>query len=130
MSTRCQWDKQWSSHSLPLPACQITHCVHPFPIPAEAHLEEVTEAWTGVNKSKEYECKGKEGGRHTRFWETDRALSTFQMFCRPDGYFEWKDWPTCLEGEVIILQLIDFFRYSLQEIPTQDSNSHGIYFDL
>ena len=100
VSSRCQWDKQWSLQS-PLPACYITHCVHPFPIPASAHLEEVTAAWTGVNTNKEYECQGKEGGRFTRFWETDRTKSTFSIPCTPDGTFNFVDapesWPICLE---------------------------------
>ena len=97
VSVRCQWNKQWSSYSLP--ACLITHCVHPFPIPDYSGLEELSSAWTPVNTEKEYQCQGKLPDRHTSFWETDRSKSTFQMFCRPDGFFEWRDWPTCIEGE-------------------------------
>ena len=92
--SRCQWNKVWD---LPvLPDCFITHCVHPFPIPANSSLEEISPAWTPVKTSKEYQCQGKEGERHTMFWETDRSRSTHQIFCREDGYFQWTDWPTCI----------------------------------
>ena len=59
---------------------------------------EVTSNWTRVNTSKEYECDNKLETGHTMFWETDRSRSTFEIFCKDDGYFEWKDWPTCLTG--------------------------------
>ena len=123
VETRCQWDKQWAAHSLPLPACKITHCVSPFPIPPGAHLEELTAAWTAVNTNKEYQCQGKEADTHTRFWETDRTQSTFQMFCRADGYYEWRDWPTCVEGEPLIdlisLQITPI-RYHVFPRPSRD----------
>ena len=60
---------------------------------------EVTSNWTRVNTSKEYECDNKLETGHTMFWETDRSRSTFEIFCKDDGYFEWKDWPTCLTGK-------------------------------
>lgn len=60
---------------------------------------EVTSNWTRVNTSKEYECDNKLETGHTMFWETDRSRSTFEIFCKQDGYFEWKDWPTCLTGK-------------------------------
>ena len=97
VSVRCQWSKVWSSTSLP--TCLVTHCVHPFPIPDYSNLEETSSVWTPVNTYKEYQCRGKTGGLHTRFWESDRSQSTFRVFCRTDGLFEWRDWPTCLEGE-------------------------------
>ena len=84
--------------SLPLPACKITHCVNTFAIPASSHLVELTKDWTPVNTWKQYECAGKVGDRPTRFWETDRDRSTFEIFCKEDGYYEWRDWPTCIEG--------------------------------
>ena len=94
---RCQWNKQWAPYPV-LPECKITHCVEPFTIPEESFIQEVTDAWTEVKTNKEYECKGKIGNDHTRFWESDRTRSTFQIYCREDGYFTWEDWPTCLEG--------------------------------
>ena len=59
---------------------------------------ELTKDWTPVNTWKQYECAGKVGDRPTRFWETDRDRSTFEIFCKEDGYYEWRDWPTCIEG--------------------------------
>ena len=39
---------------------------------------------------------------HTKFFETDRSLSSFTMMCQPDGSFQFENarskWPTCLEG--------------------------------
>ena len=95
VSSRCQWDKQWSLLA-PLPACYITHCVHPFPLPPTSGLEELSSAWTPVNTYKEYQCQGRQGGRPTMFWQSDRSRSTHEMLCREDGYFQWTDWPTCL----------------------------------
>lgn len=95
---RCQWNKQWAPFSS-LPPCLITHCVEPFPIPEESNLIEVTQEWTPINTYKNYDCKNKIDSVHTMFWETDRSKSTFELFCNPDGYFTWKDWPTCLTGE-------------------------------
>ena len=68
-----------------------------FTIPEWTNLVEVTSAWTPVNTWKQYECAGKVGSRYTRFWETDRERSTFEIFCGVEGYYEWRDWPTCLE---------------------------------
>ena len=43
---------------------------------------------------------------HTKFFETDRSLSSFTMMCQPDGSFKFENvrskWPTCLEGIEII----------------------------
>ena len=61
-------------------------------------MVEVTTNWTRVNTNKLYECDNKLETGHTMFWETDRSRSTFEIFCKDDGYFEWKDWPTCLTG--------------------------------
>ena len=68
-----------------------------FIIPDWTNLVELTSAWTPVNTWKQYECAGKVGSRFTRFWETDREKSTFEIFCAADGYYQWRDWPTCLE---------------------------------
>ena len=50
---------------------------------------------------KEYECDNKVDNVHTMFWENDRSKSTFEIYCKDDGYFVWKDWPTCLTGVTI-----------------------------
>ena len=71
VQTRCQWNKIWAPFAK-LPQCKITHCVQPFPIPEDSFLEEVTSSWTKINKNKEYRCRGKVNGTHTRFWESDR----------------------------------------------------------
>ncbi len=34
---RCLWNKTWSPWPV-LPPCVITHCVNPFPIPANSNL--------------------------------------------------------------------------------------------
>ena len=72
--------------------------MEPFTIPAESNLVEVTSAWTPVDTFKQYDCMNKLGSVHTMFWETDRSRSTFQIYCRDDGYFTWRDWPICLTG--------------------------------
>ena len=103
VTTRCQWNKQWAPYAK-LPECIVTHCVEPFEIPDETYLEEVTSNWTKINEYKEYRCKGmKEDGSHTRFWESDRSKSTFQLFCNPSGYFTYEEWPICLEGKSLLL---------------------------
>ena len=96
LSWRCLWNKAWWPYPA-LPPCKITHCVETFTVPPHTNLVEVTSAWTPVNTWKQYECAGKVGTRYTRFWETDREKSTFEIFCAPDGYYQWRDWPTCLE---------------------------------
>ena len=58
---------------------------------------EVSSAWTPVGTWKQYECAGKVGSRFTRFWESDREKSTFEIFCGSEGEYEWRAWPTCLE---------------------------------
>jgi hypothetical protein len=104
IKTRCQWNKKWSPYHDSLPQCVVTHCIVPFTIPEDTFLEEVTSAWTLVGEDKLYRCQGmKSDGTHTRFWETDRTKSTFQMKCMPDGSYQFEgkreNWPTCLEGE-------------------------------
>ena len=98
----CRWNKTWDPWTV-LPPCYITDCVDPFLIPEDTFLEENTSKWTRVNSNKEYRCQGmEEDGRYTRFWKSDRAISTFSMFCKPDGTFRFENirenWPTCLEG--------------------------------
>ena len=97
ITIRCQWNKAWAPYPT-LPPCLITHCVEPFRIPDETNLEEVTSEWTEIDTFKEYQCKGKFGDTPTMFWESDRTRSTFELFCKDDGYFTWEEWPICLEG--------------------------------
>ena len=97
VTIRCQWNKQWAPHTS-LPPCYVTHCVEPFNIPEETNLEEVSSAWTEINRNKEYQCKNKIAGVPTMFWTSDRSRSTWQLPCRPDGYFTWAEWPICLAG--------------------------------
>ena len=98
--SRCQWDKTWSLPSLP--ACIITHCILPFPLPPDTALEVVTNAWTEVGQEKEYLCQNMTDGVHTMFWESDRTKSEFSMTCQADGTYKFTDsranWPTCLTG--------------------------------
>ena len=103
LRTRCQWDKKWAPYSSSLPPCVVTHCVRPFPIPEDTQLEELTATPTAVTHTKNYQCKGKKAdGTHTRFWESDRTKSTFEILCKPDGSFDFDNdrssWPTCIEG--------------------------------
>ena len=103
VQTRCQWNKEWAPYHGTLPACVVTHCIEPFPIPEDSYLEQVSSTWTAVGEQKQYRCKGMESdGKHTRFWESDHTKSTFQMKCLPDGSFQFEDernnWPTCIEG--------------------------------
>ena len=103
LRTRCQWNKEWAPYSS-LPPCVVTHCVQPFVIPEDSFLEEITSDWTEVGAKKEYRCQGmKADGTHTRFWESDRTKSSFEMLCLPDGSYKFVDkrdnWPTCLEGD-------------------------------
>ena len=97
---RCRWDKTWTPDTT-LPACFVTYCIHRYPIPADTFLREITSAWTGVGQRKQYECQGRRGNRHTRFWESDRSKSTFDMLCLPDGTYSFdnlrESWPTCIE---------------------------------
>ena len=97
ITIRCQWNKAWNPYPT-LPPCIVTHCVEPFKIPEETYLEELTSEWTEINQEKAYQCKGKVGDTHTRFWESDRTKSTFELLCNEDGYFTWQEWPICLEG--------------------------------
>ena len=97
VTIRCQWNKQWAPHTS-LPPCYVTHCVEPFNIPEETNLEEVSSAWTEINRNKEYQCKNNIAGVPTMFWTSDRSRSTFELPCRPDGYFTWAEWPICLAG--------------------------------
>ena len=105
VQTRCQWNKEWAPYHGTLPACVVTHCIEPFPIPEDSYLEQVSSTWTAVGEQKQYRCKGMESdGKHTRFWESDHTKSTFQMKCLPDGSFQFEDernnWPTCIEGGI------------------------------
>ena len=100
----CRWNKSWDPWPV-LPPCYITDCVDPVPIPKDTNLEEVTSVWTRVNTSKEYLCQGREqDGRHTMFWQSNRSLSSFSMFCQPDGQFLFENiranWPICMEGKI------------------------------
>ena len=95
---RCQWNKQWNPYTV-LPPCLVTHCVEPFKIPPESNLEEISSSWTEVNTYKHYQCKNSIDSIPTMFWETDRTKSSFKLYCNPDGYFTWQDWPTCLTGK-------------------------------
>ena len=92
---RCQWNKVWFPY-LELPPCIITHCVEPFKIPDETNLEEITSDWTPINENKQYQCKNTVDSVYTMFWESDRSKSTFEIVCKDDGYFTWKEWPICL----------------------------------
>ena len=115
VTTRCLWNKNWSPYAS-LPKCIITHCIKPYPIPGDSLLEEVTSDWTSIRTSKAYQCMGKTNGKHTRFFETDRSLSMFTMFCQADGLYNFVDqrinWPTCLED-------ITCIEYP-PEIPTNE----------
>ena len=99
LTARCRWDKQWSPPSLP--DCRVTDCTEPPSIPADTYLEEVTDQWTPVESSKLYQCQGSNESRHTRFWESDRAKTTFKILCKLDGSFQFDEqrssWPTCVE---------------------------------
>ena len=99
----CQWRKEWSPWP-ELPACIITHCVDPFPIPDHTELEEETPEWTPINTNKTYRCNGmKSDNVHTKFFENERRLSSFNMKCLPNGLYQFVDeidnWPVCLEGK-------------------------------
>ena len=95
VTIRCQWNKVWFPY-LELPPCIVTHCVEPFKIPEETNLEEITSDWTPINENKQYQCKNTIDSVYTMFWESDRSKSTFEIFCKEDGYFTWKEWPICL----------------------------------
>ena len=97
ITQRCQWNKSWSPYPSTMPQCKVTHCTKPFDPPYPAFLEEITANWTAVGDSKEYQCKDKQGTAHTRFFESDRALSTFYIKCNVDGSFEVPSWPTCIK---------------------------------
>lgn len=100
LQKRCRWDKTWTPPAT-LPSCHVTHCIHPYNIPFDTYLEEVTAAWTPVNQAKQYRCKGWDGSRHTRFWQSDRTQSTFEITCLEDGSYSFDNerdsWPTCVE---------------------------------
>ena len=96
VTIRCLWNKTWSPYHQQLPPCIITHCVEPFKIPDETNLEIITSEWTPINTNKEYQCKNTIDSVYTMFWESDRTKSTFELACKPDGYFTWEEWPICL----------------------------------
>ena len=100
LNVYCRWNKQWLPWS-PLPPCIITHCVDPFSIPNDTYIIEVDSAWTPINSSKWYECADKFNETHTRYFETNRSITSFSMMCMEDGSFnfvnERENWPTCLD---------------------------------
>ena len=106
VQVRCQWNKFWHPYSTSLPPCLVTHCTKPFPIPYSTLLEEINSAWTPIKETKKYQCKDqKTDGNfniHTRFWESDRSKSTFEILCKEDGSFDFDNdrdsWPTCIQG--------------------------------
>ena len=102
IQTRCRWDKTWSRPFLP--PCLVTHCTLPPTVPVDADLEDIEPGWTPIGKSKQYNCTGWTNETHTRFWQTDRTKSTFEIMCQTDGMYkidtERSSWPTCLEGEL------------------------------
>ena len=96
----CQWRKAWSPWPI-LPKCIVTHCVDPFPIPGDSDLEEVNTGWVPIKTLKWYQCKGKlQNGTNTKFFESDRSLTSFSMLCLSNGSFKFdnlrQNWPTCL----------------------------------
>jgi hypothetical protein len=104
LSNRCQWDKVWSPYNTTLPPCLVTHCIEPFSLPYDTFLEEDSSSWTLVTDMKKYRCKDQKiDGNHTRFWESDRTKSTFELLCKPDGSYAFDNkrssWPTCIKGE-------------------------------
>ena len=125
--TRCQWDKTWSAPAS-LPPCYVTHCIHPYPIPEDTFLQEITSAWTLVNQKKQYECKGKIGGVHTRFWEADRSKSTFEILCLPDGTFSFdnlrESWPTCIEDVICDERPPDVPTHTEYTLSSYDGTVH------
>ena len=110
LRTRCQWDKSWSPYNatLSLPQCVIKYCTKSFSIPSDTFLEELTSDWTHVKETKKYQCKDKmtvgDQTFHTRFWESDRTKSTFEMLCKEDGSYDFDNerssWPTCIKGKI------------------------------
>ena len=105
--SRCQWNKQWSPFNTSLPPCVVTHCVQTLPIPQDTFLEELENEWVLVGQDKQYQCRGRrQDGTHSRFWENNRSKSTFSMTCLEDGTFDFVNlrinWPTCLEGNIIL----------------------------
>ena len=55
----------------------------------------------GLELSAPQPTKGFTNGVHTRFGESDRTMSTFEIYCKPDGYFTWRDWEICIEGRAL-----------------------------
>ena len=101
--SECLWNKVWTPYPS-LPPCIITHCIEPFPIPADTFLETISPEWTPIKTNKKYRCQGmKEDGNHTMYWESDRSKSTFEMLCLEDGTFQFVNergnWPTCVIGK-------------------------------
>ena len=106
LSSSCQWRGAWHPWSL-LPPCLVTHCTAP-PLPPPDHLlEEIAPAWTAVNSSKVFQCRGwlEEEGRHTRFFQHNRSLSSLSLPCQPDGQFTFDGfWPRCLQDVQCVLR--------------------------
>ena len=99
VDTWCRWDEVWHPWTS-LPPCVITHCISPPAIPADAGLRAVSSGWTSINTHKQYDC-GRQWGRYTGFWSTDRSRSTFSILCKSDGNYDFvndrDNWPTCLQ---------------------------------
>ena len=127
LQSRCQWDKTWSQPN-PLPSCQVTHCIVPFAVPNDTFLVEVTSNPTPVNQHKQYECFGKINGTHTRYLESDRAKSTFEMLCLPNGTFQFDNlrstWPTCLEDVLCNDLPPEVPTHEEYTLPSDDGSVH------
>ena len=100
LKDKCNWNKRWRYSALP--ACIITHCIHPFAIPNDTSLV-TSDGWTSINKDRTYECEGWNttgDETHVKFFETDRSKTSFTMKCKDDGNYEFvnkrENWPTCL----------------------------------
>ena len=100
VTINCQWRKVWSPWPV-LPKCVVTHCIEPFSIPGDTDLEELNTNWVPIQTWKWYQCKGKlQNGTNTKFFESDRTITSFSMLCQSNGTFKFVDlrenWPTCL----------------------------------
>ena len=98
---RCNWNRRWRYPQI-TSKCVISHCISPFPIPDDTSLI-TSSGHTPINTNRVYECEGWNAtgqGTHTKFFETDRSITSFTMPCKPDGYFNFvnkrENWPTCL----------------------------------
>ena len=150
VKTRCQWTKAWSpvvpggdSPPAALPPCLVTHCTAPYAIPTDTFLQEIpgsgvpgvsdSSSWTPVNQYKQYECQGKVGATHTRFWESDRTKSTFDILCLADGTYDFdnlrKSWPTCIEDIMCDKLPPDVPTSEEYTLPVYDGMVHVVSLD-